>query len=101
MEIEWSRKFWVRTMQQAWFACKIEIISRNEQLPKSNLIHPLSRLTPFLDQEGLLRIGGRLHNVHIDTESKHPLILPRESPFTKLLIDDTHKRILHGRLRSL
>ncbi|KMQ88503.1 pao retrotransposon peptidase superfamily [Lasius niger] len=79
MELEQSRKFWIRNVQKAWFSYEMGVISRKEQLPKS---HSLVRLTPFLDQEGLLRVGGRLHNAQIDSESKHPFILPRRSPLT-------------------
>lgn len=93
MELEQSRKFWIRIVQKAWFSYEMVVISRKEQLPKS---HSLVRLTPFLDQEGLLRVGGRLHNAQIDSESKHPFILPRRSPLSKLIIDDAHKRMLHG-----
>lgn len=93
MELEQSRKYWIRAVQQAWFASEIGIISKKEQLPGSN---PLVRLTPFLDQEGLLRVGGRLHNARVDSESKHPYILPKKSPLSKLIIDDAHQRMLLG-----
>lgn len=92
-EIENSRKLWVRIVQQAWFSNEIKTISKKEHLPKS---HPLARLTPFLDQDGLLRVGGRLHNAQIDEETKHPFILPRRSPLSTLIIDDAHERMLHG-----
>lgn len=93
MEIEKSRNFWVRIVQQAWFSNEIRIISNREHLPKSN---PLIRLTPFIDHEGLLRVGGRLHNAQIESDTKHPLILPRRSSLSTLIIDDAHKRTLHG-----
>ncbi|XP_071582412.1 uncharacterized protein [Temnothorax nylanderi] len=32
----------------------------------------------------------------IDIEAKHPLILPRRSPLTILVIEDAHRRSLHG-----
>ncbi|KMQ88063.1 hypothetical protein RF55_12507, partial [Lasius niger] len=91
-ELEQSRKLWIRIVQKAWFSYEMGVISRKEQLPKSNsLVH----FTLFLYQDGLLRVGGRLHNAQIDSESKHPFILPRRSPRSKLLIDDAHKRMLH------
>ncbi|XP_011859181.1 PREDICTED: uncharacterized protein LOC105556699 [Vollenhovia emeryi] len=93
LEIQQSQHLWVRIIQQAAFSYEIGILSRNEHLPKSN---PLVRLTPYLDKDRLLRVGGRLHNAQIDTDSKHPLILPRRSPLSTLIIDDAHKRMLHG-----
>lgn len=88
-----SRKLWIRIIQQAYFRDEIKAISRKEQLPKNN---PLVQLIPFLDQEGLLRVGGRLHNAQIDQEAKHPYIIPKGSPLSKLIISDAHERTLHG-----
>ncbi|XP_068749087.1 uncharacterized protein [Montipora capricornis] len=42
---------------------------------------PIYRLVPFVDN-GLLRVGGRLHNANIPEESKHPIVLPRKSHVT-------------------
>ncbi|XP_011860044.1 PREDICTED: uncharacterized protein LOC105557407 [Vollenhovia emeryi] len=92
-EIDQSRNTWVRLVQQEWFSNEVRHVSRGEPLPKSN---PLVRLTPFLDGEGLLRVGGRLQNAVMDAETKHPLILPRRSPLTTLIVDDAHLRALHG-----
>lgn len=93
MELEESRIFWVRVVQHVWFQTEVQIISRGEHLPRSN---PLVRLTPFIDRHGILRVGGRLHHAQIDTDFKHPIILPRRSPLTTLIIDDAHHRTLHG-----
>ncbi|KRY15723.1 hypothetical protein T12_4546, partial [Trichinella patagoniensis] len=35
---------------------------------------------PFLDQDGLLRVGGRLRRSTLPPESKHPIILPHNHP---------------------
>ncbi|KRX13086.1 Pol polyprotein, partial [Trichinella nelsoni] len=47
---------------------------------------------PFLDQDGLLRMGGRLRRSTLPPESKHPIILPNNHPVTELLIKDHHVR---------
>lgn len=93
MELEQSLMFWIKIVQQAWFSNDIRSISKGEQLPRSNA---LVRLTPFIDRDGLLRVGGRLHHANIDPETKHPLILPRNSPLTKLIIANAHEKTLHG-----
>lgn len=92
-ELNTSRLFWAKVVQKTWFDYEIRIISNREVLPRSN---PLVNLIPFIDKEGLLRVGGHLHHAKIDSESKHPIILPRKSPLTTLFIDDAHKRTLHG-----
>ncbi|XP_011877529.1 PREDICTED: uncharacterized protein LOC105567318, partial [Vollenhovia emeryi] len=45
---------------------------------------------------GLLRIGGRLQSALLPPNAKHPLILPKESALTTLIISDAHSRTLHG-----
>ena len=51
---------------------------------------PLSCLDPFLDQ-GVLRVGGRLRNSHLDMQVKHPAILPPEQSITKLILRQCHE----------
>ena len=55
----------------------------------------LQRLNPFLDNEGILRIGGRLNNSPIPFHQKHPIILPK-SLVTELIIDQVHRRNHHS-----
>lgn len=69
---------------------------RNTDYFSSSLprLHSLVQLIPFVDWDGLLRTDWWLHNVKIDSESKHPVILLRRSPLTTLIIDDA--RTLYG-----
>ncbi|XP_067017894.1 uncharacterized protein [Acropora muricata] len=55
----------------------------------------LYRLDPFVDG-GLLRVGGRLNHADIPEESKHPVILPRKSHVTTLIIRHTHEQLGHA-----
>ncbi|XP_003370609.1 putative integrase core domain protein [Trichinella spiralis] len=48
------------------------------------------------DQDGLLRVGGRLRRSTLPPESKHPIILPHNHPVTELLIKDHHVRQIHA-----
>ena len=56
---------------------------------------PIRHLDPFLDK-GILRVGGRLRRADLPYETKHPIILPRKSPITTLLIRHVHKRLGHA-----
>ncbi len=42
----------------------------------------LKSLSPFIDNEGLLRVGGRLKKADIPYESQHQLLLPSNHRFT-------------------
>ncbi|XP_076638833.1 uncharacterized protein LOC143350692 [Colletes latitarsis] len=54
----------------------------------------LTALDPFIDTNGILRVGGRLKHSIIPHESKHPAILPHHHHITNLIIREAH--IKHG-----
>lgn len=92
-EIVKAQQFWIKTVQHAAFSREIHLLANEQTLPKSNA---LIRLTPFINREGLLRIGDRLQKSLLPDNSKHPMILPRVSPLSTLLIRDAHLKTLHG-----
>ena len=51
---------------------------------------------PFLDEKGILRVGGRLHQSKISLNQRHPIILPADAHITKLIISEIHQLTLHG-----
>lgn len=55
----------------------------------------LYRLDPFLDKDGVLRVGGRIRNALVSYEIKHPVILPSKGHVTTLLVRYHHERIRH------
>ena len=58
---------------------------------------PLVRqLRLFLDDNQLIRCGGRIHNAPITELSKFPFLIPSNCRFSELLIMDTHKKLHHG-----
>ncbi|GFU74018.1 integrase catalytic domain-containing protein [Trichonephila clavipes] len=44
----------------------------------------ISNLFPFVDGEGIVRVGGRLENASVPYLHKHPAILPKGSKLSKL-----------------
>lgn len=61
----------------------------------------LQRLSPFLDAQGILRVGGRLKNAPIGSKAKNPILLPKKHHVVNILIDYYHKRNLHVGPQSL
>lgn len=55
----------------------------------------LYKLCPFLDEEGILRVGGRLSQATLHPYVKHPAILPRNSHISDLIIKHFHERVHH------
>lgn len=56
----------------------------------------LASLHPFLDDKGLIRVGGRLSRASIPYARKHPIVLPSKHPLTDLVINYEHVRLLHA-----
>ncbi|KAJ8968842.1 hypothetical protein NQ317_017895 [Molorchus minor] len=61
----------------------------------------LLRLNPFLDDFGLIRVGGRIRYSELSKNKKHPVVLPQNHIFSKLLVDCEHKRLLHAGPQSV
>lgn len=64
-------------------------LSRNKQ------VYPYTSLNLFIDNEGCIRVGGRLKHANIPYGQKHSWLLPRKHPLTALIIQDYHERLLH------
>ncbi|KMQ85843.1 integrase core domain protein [Lasius niger] len=95
MELDEAEKLWIRWNQKIYFRKEISLISASSRLPSKS---SLSGLNPSLDQEGLLRVGVRIKHAPLQFDEKHPVILPPQSNFTKLVIEACHRRSLHGAL---
>ena len=65
---------------------------RNLAIKKSSCLY---RLDPFLDEDGVIRIGGRIKRANLPFATKHPVVLPRKSHITDLLIRFWHAKVNH------
>ena len=63
---------------------------KNLKTPKS-----MRKLHPILDNDGILRVGGRLENAPVEYETKHPIILPYRHHVTDLIVLQHHQRVGH------
>ena len=59
-------------------------------------LHTISKYVPYLDSEGILRVGGRLDYCQdLVEEERHPAFLPPSHDITKLFILDRHEKLGH------
>lgn len=56
----------------------------------------LKGLTPFIDQAGICRVGGRLKNAPLPYDARHPIILPANVHLSLLICRHAHGQTLHG-----
>jgi hypothetical protein len=56
----------------------------------------LKALNPFIDDQGLVRVEGRLAYAPGQYNTKHPIVLPSRSLITKLIFHYEHIRLMHA-----
>ncbi|GFW21298.1 integrase catalytic domain-containing protein [Trichonephila clavipes] len=92
-ELSNAEIFWVKVTQNDFYTSEITCLKSNKTLQKDS---KLLRLNPLLDDNGVLRVTGRLGKItHLSANEKHPIILPSKSRLTELLIWESHKRVFH------
>ena len=62
-----------------------------KSLKGSQLYH----LDPFLDDYGILRVGGRLRRAEMEYGEKHPIILPKNHHVSQLVAKHHHLQVHH------
>nr|CAI5863527.1 unnamed protein product [Callosobruchus analis] len=97
-ELDESIKVLIRKVQASSFPEEIHYLHNNKPLRKSS---KLLSLSPFLDDERLLRVGGRLNKSMCDYGKRHPYILPSKHVFTTLVINQEHKKCLHAGVQTV
>lgn len=90
----WSAlRYWVRHEQRLNYGQEMECCNAGSELPRRST---LLALNPFVDDEGTLRVGGRLGKSDEPEDVKHQMILPAKSFLTTLIFRRSHERTLHG-----
>lgn len=85
----------IRMVQKSAFCDEIQRLRQQKEIESNNSTNKLHRLNPFLDEHGILRVGGRLVHAALHPHVKHPAILPRHSHISTLLIRHYHEQVYH------
>ena len=83
----------VKIVQQISYAHEIKDLMEHQEVAATS---SLKTLHPFIDQEGLLRVGGRLQQSTLPYQAIHQMILPASQHFTKLVVSAEHIRFHHA-----
>ncbi|XP_072023349.1 uncharacterized protein [Amphiura filiformis] len=89
--------------QKKWFPEEWKLLARQQhhnQTQKVNEVivkksSPLYKLNPYM-LDRLLRVGGRIAKATLPEETKFPIILPRKSFITDLIMHSAHEITGHG-----
>ncbi|XP_029171108.1 uncharacterized protein LOC114940554 [Nylanderia fulva] len=92
-ELDMALFRWLREVQTLHFTDEITAVAAGRSVAPSST---LAKLTPFLDNHGVLRVRGRLKNALLTQDERHPMIIPTSSWLTRLLVESCHRRTLHG-----
>ncbi|XP_043496457.1 uncharacterized protein LOC122520461 [Polistes fuscatus] len=81
----------IRLIQEEAFPEIIKLIKSGKEVCAS-----FSVLSPFVDNLGILRVGGRLARSNLPYEQRHPALLPKDHTITNAIIREKHHQIGHG-----
>ncbi|XP_044574062.1 uncharacterized protein LOC123258255 [Drosophila ananassae] len=96
-EIKAARIRWLQHAQ-AGFQQEFQLLRANKALGNQS---QLVKLSPIIDKDNLLRVGGRIQHSQLSAEAKHPILLPKNHRITYLIIEHEHRFNLHPGVSSL
>lgn len=83
----------VKIIQSNCYTKELRALSNNGTINKNS---PIIKLNPFIDKDGILRVGGRLKASSLSYSAKYQILLPGRHPFSLLIIRHEHERHLHA-----
>ena len=84
----------IKMAQGKYFAEDLKMLNKKIKNVRSD--SSLIRLDPFLDESGLIRVGGRLQRSTMDYYLKHPVVIPKQSEIAVVIIRWYHKNMKHA-----
>ncbi|XP_059048262.1 uncharacterized protein LOC131843606 [Achroia grisella] len=86
----------VKHVQIDYFSQELRLLQEGLYCTKS-----IQKLSPFLDEVGIIRVGGRIRHSNLPHTVKHPILLPKLSILSQLVVDSYHLKYLHCGPRTL
>lgn len=88
-----SERMIIRRLQEMYFFEELKSLENTSLVAPTSI---LRSLCPFVDQHGILRVGGRIQKAHIKYDQRHPMIMSAKEPVVLSIIRETHKMLYHG-----
>ena len=90
-----AEKCIVKMVQLKYFSEELKLLKmKNEENVK--ISSKISSLNPYLDENGIIRVGGRLEKSYINNDCKHPILMPKNCHISKLIILWCHQKTGHS-----
>jgi len=86
-EMNKAKSFWLMQAQSESMSNEIADLRSSKMVHRGSC---LKAINPFIDNQGLVRVGGRLAYAPGQYNTKHPIVLPSKSLITKLIFNYEH-----------
>lgn len=83
----------IRRVQEEVFSDELRAVQNKEPVSRKS---PLRWYHPYICENGILRVGGRLRLSDEAEDAKHPMILPARHRLTRMIFEHYHLRLLHA-----
>ncbi|GFT79839.1 integrase catalytic domain-containing protein [Trichonephila clavipes] len=91
-EMKEAEIYLMKQVQLSSFYKEIRAMQNGDDIcNKSKILN----LSPFLDDKGIIRVGGRLKHSRLPYSSKHPILLPAKSKLTIIIVKYYHEKYFH------
>ena len=99
-DINLAKNRLLRDIQQRHYQKEIQLLSAKEETAKRNPSIIMQLGLYLADDDGLLHCRGRLENSQLSMEAKNPILLPKSSRLTELIVLAAHVQVLHNGVRE-
>ena len=91
-EIHQAEQILFRFVQNESFPIFLKSIAISKETSKDLNI---AKLSPFIEEDGTIRVKGRTKHSNLDHNAKHPILLTAKHPAVQLLLERAHRDNLH------
>ena len=95
-ELTAAEVYWVKVIQEQGFSQEMCHLKSGQNIKRDSRIKDLK---PFLDDDGLMSVGGRLQHSEFSFREQHPWVLPTNHRYSELLVQYCHERVMHSGVR--
>ncbi|XP_062607667.1 uncharacterized protein LOC134269481 [Saccostrea cucullata] len=82
----------IKETQKTFFLDDIYCLQHKKPLQRDSSV---LKLCPYLSEDGIMKVGGRLNLSVLSEELKNPIIIPKKSHVAKLIVQHFHEKSAH------
>ena len=92
-----AERRWISNEQNKYYGVIMPYLTGKDSKPPPSIPNQLDL---FLDKNGVIRCYGRYKYSNLSYSVKYPILLPKESHLTTLIIRDRHRRVKHAGVKT-